>query len=355
MERTVDVVLQIAPDLQRVQPLTMVPETGLRDLADQVKFVLANGVPGVFVECGVWLGGAAFLVADLLRQAGARDRKVWLFDSFEGLPTPEVIDGPRALAFARNTGSPRYFDNCRASLGEVRRNAERLEVAEYTEFVKGWFTDTLPAHRARVGPIAILRIDADWYASVRCCLAELYDQVVEGGLVVVDDYYTYDGCARAVHEFLGSRGLDHQLEGTARNAGAGVVFRKGRSPWSWVRPGLRAAEDVVAIVPSGSSVIVVDDAQAEGELTPGRRAIPFLERDGFYWGAPADDATAISELERLRRAGAAFLLVAWPSIWWLDHYAEFHCYVRSRFRCLIENERIVLFELGAESRHAESS
>src|SRR5262249_61300972 len=105
-----------------------------------------------------------------------------------------------------------YYDNCRASVEEVRRAAADLGVAGYTEIVKGWFEETLPAFRSRLGPIAILRIDGDWYASVRCCLDNLFDQVVEGGLVIIDDYYAYEGCRLAVHEFFGERRLSYALE-----------------------------------------------------------------------------------------------------------------------------------------------
>ncbi len=73
--------------LDKVRQFTMVAEASLVDLALQVKYLLVSNIPGDFVECGVWRGGAAFLMAELLRQAGVTDRKVWLFDSFEGLPS----------------------------------------------------------------------------------------------------------------------------------------------------------------------------------------------------------------------------------------------------------------------------
>lgn len=71
--------------IKRVRPYTMVPEESLVHLGDQIRAVLAEGIPGAFVECGVWRGGASFLMAELLKKAGVRDRKVWLLDSFEGM------------------------------------------------------------------------------------------------------------------------------------------------------------------------------------------------------------------------------------------------------------------------------
>ncbi len=109
----------LEPMLEKVRPFTMVPEESLLDLAHQVHAVLAYDIPGDFVECGIWRGGSSFLMADLLRWTGVRGRKVWLFDSFEGLPAPEEIDGPAAMAYAESTDSPGYFDNCHVSLEEV--------------------------------------------------------------------------------------------------------------------------------------------------------------------------------------------------------------------------------------------
>ena len=112
--------------LSRVRPYTMLPDDFLVHLARQVEAVLAYGIPGDFVECGVWRGGAAFLIADILRATGASDRRVWLFDSFEGLPPPEEIDGPAALAWAAETESAGYHDNARVPLEEVREAAAQL-------------------------------------------------------------------------------------------------------------------------------------------------------------------------------------------------------------------------------------
>jgi hypothetical protein len=202
---------ELARTLERVLPLTMVPPETLIHLAGVVRSALADGIPGDFVECGVWRGGAAFLMADLVRSAGVRDRKVWLMDSFEGLPPVEDIDGPAALEYTRNTDSSWYYENCRASIDDVRQSANALGLSSYTRMVKGWFEETLPATRDEIGAIAVLRLDCDWYASVRCCLEALYDQVAPGGYIIMDDYYTWDGCAVAVHEFLGTRRLAHRI------------------------------------------------------------------------------------------------------------------------------------------------
>jgi O-methyltransferase len=198
--------------MDRIRPLSMLPEERLVHLGQVVQAILAADVPGAFVECGVWRGGASFLMADLLRRAHVSDRTVWLCDSFEGHRPPEEIDGLKALEYARNTDSPAYRDNCRVALESVQQSAQKLGLTGHTRFVKGWFDETLPASREQMGPIALLRIDCDWHASVRCCLEQLYDQISPGGFIILDDYFDYDGCAIAVHEWLAERRLKDRIQ-----------------------------------------------------------------------------------------------------------------------------------------------
>jgi O-methyltransferase len=189
---------------------TMLAPHCLRSLAWQVDAVQRAEVPGAFVECGVWRGGASFLMA---RRAALRGpaRTTWMFDSFAGLPDPERIDGPAALRYSLDVNSPTYFDNCRAELSACREGARKFHVESNVEMVEGWFDETLPEMRAGLGPIALLRIDCDWYQSVKVCLEQLADQVSIGGFIVIDDYYIWDGCAIAVHEFLASRKLPYRI------------------------------------------------------------------------------------------------------------------------------------------------
>jgi hypothetical protein len=115
-----------------------------------------------------------------------------------------------------------------------------------------------------------------------------------------------------------------------------------------------ATEEIKALVPEGASLILVDeqhwaDRWGGGQVISGRCSIPFLERDGRYWGRPQDDEAAIRELERLRRVEAVKCIAfAWPAFWWLEYYPKFAHYLRSRFPCEISNERLVVFRLQAK-------
>lgn len=189
----------------RYQSFTMIePGTYLNNLL----LVEAQApITGCVVECGVWRGGMSAGMADIL--GGTRFH--YLIDSFQGLPPAQTIDGPAANAFQADKTSPGYFDNCTAERGFAERAMSLSNAREY-ELIVGWFKDTLPGFIPRE-PIAVLRLDADWYESTMTCLINLYDHIVEGGLIIFDDYYIYDGCSRAVHDFLAERKLAAKLQG----------------------------------------------------------------------------------------------------------------------------------------------
>ena len=345
---------EIAHTIARVRPYTMVRDGALRDLALQVRAVLVYAIPGDFVECGVWRGGAAFLMAECLRKAGISDRQVWLFDSFEGLPTPEPIDGHAVEEYSRNPNSRWYYNNCEASLEDVRQGAAHLGLTEYLRFVKGWFEETLPVHRDSIGPISLLRLDCDLHNSVSCCLDNLYDHVSPNGFVVLDDYFTFDGAAVAVHEFLGSRRLAHRLEGvtSAEDGYKGyrcALFRKGGTNWNDTREWLERIDDAVAEierhVPAALEFILVDQGELVAVHPRMRRGRPLVERAGQDWGPPADGRAAIDALEQHRLAGTTALVIAWNTFWWLDAYPELAAHLRSRYRLAYESPDILVFDL----------
>lgn len=155
-------------------------------------------IKGDIVECGVWRGGMMAAIAEVL---GKEDRNYYLFDSFEGLPPAKDIDGPAAKAWQENKEGASYFNNCSAEI-DYADTVMKQTGCSYSLF-KGWFSETLPHFRDK--SIAVLRLDADWYESTVDVLTNLYDQVVEGGLIIIDDYYTWDGCSKAIHDYLSSK------------------------------------------------------------------------------------------------------------------------------------------------------
>lgn len=164
------------------------------------------GLPGSIVECGVWRGGMMAGIATIL----GPERDYYLFDSFEGLPQAEDIDGPAAKAWQEDKHGPSYYDNCKAEQFHAEE-AMKIAGVRNATFERGWFSETLPNYHID-SPIALLRLDGDWYESTTTCLDNLFHQVVSGGVVVIDDYYTWDGCSRAVHDFLSRKKLPDRIE-----------------------------------------------------------------------------------------------------------------------------------------------
>jgi len=99
------------------------------------------------------------------------------------------------------------------------------------------------------------------------------------------------------------------------------------------------------LVPKGGSLILVDETRFGESPDGGCTVMPFLEREGQYWGPPPDDVTAIAELERMRQQGAHYLAFGWMAFWWLDYYRDFAAYLGNRCRLLVKNERLLVFAL----------
>lgn len=186
---------------RQVRTSTMCSNFRLRGLYRAVRHVVSRNIPGVIVECGSARGGSAALMALTLRRLGAQ-RKLWLFDTFEGLPAPTSQDPDFELADL-------FTGTCVGALDEVRGLFNRLNVADDVEFVKGLFQQTLPV--SAVSRIAVLHIDGDWYESVKVCLDSFYDKVVPYGVIQLDDYGYWKGARKAVDEFLARRGIQSPL------------------------------------------------------------------------------------------------------------------------------------------------
>jgi len=193
--------------VRRVRANTMTSFERLASLWQQVRYLDRFGIEGSLVECGTWRGGAVGMMALAhLATEPTPSRSIHLFDSFEGLPEPTADDGAKAASYARGrtTGALDTIDACVAPLAD---NRALLEGAigyprDLLTYHQGWFQDTVPAAAPELGPIALLRLDGDWYESTVVCLDHLYALVPPGGIVVIDDYGHWEGCRKAVDEFL---------------------------------------------------------------------------------------------------------------------------------------------------------
>jgi glycosyltransferase involved in cell wall biosynthesis len=121
---------------------------------------------------------------------------------------------------------------------------------------------------------------------------------------------------------------------------------------TWMERLRIAIREIEALIPAEDTLILVDEDKWGTTMISGRPCIPFLEQDGKYWGPPRDDQTAIRELERLRRTGANYIVFGWPAFWWLDYFSQFHQHVRSQFRLVLKNSRLVVFDLRHEGGRA---
>lgn len=115
---------------------------------------------------------------------------------------------------------------------------------------------------------------------------------------------------------------------------------------SWYHKVYAAMQEIAAVIPPAVKFILVDqNLWINSDFGNGRRHIPFLEREGHYWGPPADDEEGILEIERLRQRGAAYIVFVWFCFWWFEYYPRLHDYLKANYLCHVKNERMVIFGL----------
>jgi predicted SAM-dependent methyltransferase/tetratricopeptide (TPR) repeat protein len=209
--------------LQIIRPYTMLSEERLFSLFALAKRVCLENVPGNFVECGVAAGGSSALLAIVIKRYSRQSRRLYAFDSFEGMPAPSENDmhgGLPANATGWGTGT------CAAPQESLREICAKLGVSEIVQTVKGYFQDTLPGMQNKIGQISFLHMDGDWYESTKTILNNLYDRTVAGGFIQVDDYGFWEGCSKAIHEFEAERDIKFQINNIDNT---GVWFSKSDS------------------------------------------------------------------------------------------------------------------------------
>ncbi len=219
-------------DLEIISDYTMLSRPRLLSLYECVVFCEQKDLKGDYVECGVWKGGAAGLMALANLRYGKTRRNIHLLDSFEGVPEPSrQIDGPRAVQEAqasgvgtlgRLTANPQFYRG--RGIGTLDGTANLLERtigydAAFIHYHKGFFEHTVSRVASQLDQVAILHLDGDWYSSTRVCLEHFYEKVAKGGLVIIDDYGAYEGCRKAVDEFFSDRNINtylHKIDSEVR-------------------------------------------------------------------------------------------------------------------------------------------
>lgn len=183
---------------------TMIGDVRLKNIQDLAKVLIAQGVEGDFMECGVWRGGASIFMRAILKEWGWFGRSVWVADSFAGLPAPNPTEYPVDAGDKHHT-----MDFLAVPLDEVKANFARYGLLDdQVKFLPGFFKDTLPGP---VEKLALLRIDADMYEGVTQALEAMYPKVSEGGYVIIDDYYNLPATRKAVDDFAARHGLELNL------------------------------------------------------------------------------------------------------------------------------------------------
>lgn len=186
--------------------MTMIGLKRLDNLQHCVEDVLLRKVPGDLIETGVWRGGATIFMRAILKARNELDRRVWVADSFEGLPKPNTE------AYPADTGDTHHERHgFIVSIDDVKANFRRFDLLDdQVRFLKGWFRDTM-----RVAPIeqlALLRLDGDMYESTIQVLESLYPKLAPGGYIIVDDYGAVDGCRQAVDDYREREGIREELQ-----------------------------------------------------------------------------------------------------------------------------------------------
>lgn len=180
---------------------SMVGVARLRNLAQLTQATLDSNTPGDFIETGVWRGGCCILMKGVLAANGA-SRKVFVADSFDGLPKPDEKKYPHDKGDTHHL----HKASLAVSVETVRANFETYGLLDDSVvFVKGLFKDTLP--NLPKTPLALVRLDGDMYESTLDALTALYPRISIGGYIIIDDYGVLKPCAQAVNDYRKEHGI----------------------------------------------------------------------------------------------------------------------------------------------------
>ncbi len=283
-----------------LRPYTMTSAERLWSLLNAVRYVVEEGIPGDFAECGVWRGGSVMAMALQLQSLGVTDRRIWLYDTFAGMtaPTEEDVEAGTGTTAADMLSHTDVGDGnnvwCVAGRADVEANVRSTgyPMDQFT-FVEGDVAETLRHHVPET--ISVLRLDTDWYESTRVGLEVLYPRLAVGGRVHPGRLRALAGCPQGCRRVL-RRPRPATLHAPDRLLGSTVhqdpLTTMPSPPWLTVvtvvrddRPGLeRTVASVAAQDRDGVEYLIIDSSAD-------RTAIPdVLDRAGvatdYHWTAP---------------------------------------------------------------------
>lgn len=189
---------------KKVKDYTLVPIERCYSLYQTVNYIVKNNIEGDLVECGVWKGGSSMLMAYSLLEAGISNRKIYLYDTFEGMTQPGEMDGQDEKdQWERGKVTDTLNNMCYSPIEEVKANMNKTGYSiENIILVKGKVEETLPG--AMPAKISLLRLDTDWYESTKHELIHLYPLLERHGVLIVDDYGAWQGARKATDEYFSS-------------------------------------------------------------------------------------------------------------------------------------------------------
>ena len=175
-------------------------------LIRSVKYIIDAGIPGDFVECGVWRGGNAIIICKILEHHNESGRRVWLYDTYEGMTEPTEIDkdfkGEKASDLLElHKGNQDSVITAYCSLEQVKENIKNADIEhKKIEFVQGDILKTIPGKMPQ--QISLLRLDTDWYDSTYHELVHLFPRLVRNGILIIDDYGHWRGAREATDKYF---------------------------------------------------------------------------------------------------------------------------------------------------------
>ncbi|WP_372629559.1 TylF/MycF/NovP-related O-methyltransferase [Cohnella sp.] len=190
-------------------------------LYQSIKHIVSIDIEGDIVECGVWRGGSMMLCALTLKQLNCVNRKLYLYDTYSGMPMPNKID----INHAGESAIDKWLEHngehwCESPISEVKINMKKTGYpADNIIFIEGLVEDTIP--NVIPSKVALLRLDTDFYESTYHELKYLFPILSCNGIIILDDYGHWNGAKEAIDKYISENNLKlllHKIDYTGRIA-----------------------------------------------------------------------------------------------------------------------------------------